>query len=213
MKTVPKKLPVEWNWVKFEDLLIDKPYNGLYKSGDFIGQGTLFLDINGLYNGLTADFSRARRVKITESEYQQYALTEGDILFNRVSKMPEGVGKAVVVEELKEPAVYESNMIRVRLDKQRVDSQFIAYYLSSNQSRQELLSKANISNQASINQQAIKSLSVPLPPIAQQRRIVEILDRADAIRRKRQEAIRLTEELLRSTFLEMFGDPVANPKG
>jgi type I restriction enzyme, S subunit len=213
MKTVCKNLPNEWNWAKFEDLLIEKPCNGLYKSGDFIGQGILFLDINGLYSGLTADFSRARRVKVTESEYQQYALTEGDILFNRVSKMPEGVGKAVVVDELEEPAVYESNMIRVRLKGHQVDSRFIAYYLSSNQSRQELLSKANISNQASINQQAIKSLSVPLPPIAEQRRIAAILDRADAVRRKRQAAIGLTEELLRSAFLEMFGDPVTNLKG
>jgi type I restriction enzyme S subunit len=39
------------------------------------------------------------------------------------------------------------------------------------------------------------------------------LDKADGVRRKRKEAIRLTEELLRSTFLEMFGDPVTNPKG
>ena len=61
--------------------------------------------------------------------------------------------------------------------------------------------------QPNINQQIIRDTQIPLPSIAQQRRIAEILDRADAIRRKRQEAIQLTEELLRSTFLEMFGDP------
>ena len=44
-----------------------------------------------------------------------------------------------------------------------------------------------------------------LPPLVEQRRIAAILDKADAIRRKREEGIRLTEELLRSTFLEMFG--------
>lgn len=51
------------------------------------------------------------------------------------------------------------------------------------------------------------------PPLPEQRRIAAILDKADAIRRKREEGIRLTEELLRSTFLEMFGDPATNPKG
>jgi type I restriction enzyme, S subunit len=66
--------------------------------------------------------------------------------------------------------------------------------------------------QPNISQQIIRDTPILLPPIAQQVRIAEILDRADAIRRKRQEAIRLTEELLRSAFLEMFGDPVANPK-
>jgi len=67
--------------------------------------------------------------------------------------------------------------------------------------------------QPNINQQIIRDTQIPLPSIEEQRRIAEILDRADAIRRKRQEAIRLTEELLRSAFLEMFGDPVTNPKG
>lgn len=59
----------------------------------------------------------------------------------------------------------------------------------------------------------IKTISIPLPPIAEQKRIAAILDKSDRIRRKRQEAIQLTEELARSLFLDMFGDPVTNPKG
>lgn len=59
----------------------------------------------------------------------------------------------------------------------------------------------------------MERVEIPLPPLDEQRRIAAILDKADAIRRKRQESIRLTEEFLRSTFLEMFGDPVTNPKG
>jgi type I restriction enzyme S subunit len=51
-----------------------------------------------------------------------------------------------------------------------------------------------------------------LPPLSEQKRIAGILDKADAIRRKRQQAIGLTEQFLRSTFLDMFGDPVTNPK-
>ena len=65
----------------------------------------------------------------------------------------------------------------------------------------------------SINSVADINPKIPLPPLEEQKRIVAILDKADAIRRKRKEAIRLTEELLRSTFLDMFGDPVTNPKG
>lgn len=59
----------------------------------------------------------------------------------------------------------------------------------------------------------LERFRVLLPPLAEQRRIADILDKADAIRRKRKEAIDLTEELLRSAFLDMFGDPVTNPKG
>jgi type I restriction enzyme S subunit len=54
---------------------------------------------------------------------------------------------------------------------------------------------------------------IPLPRVDEQQRIADILDKADAVRRKREETIALTEEVLRSAFLEMFGDPVTNPKG
>lgn len=59
----------------------------------------------------------------------------------------------------------------------------------------------------------LKELNVPLPPLAEQKRIAAILDKADAIRQKRKQAIELADEFLRSVFLDMFGDPVTNPKG
>nr|UKE84375.1 hypothetical protein KXZ65_03235 [Pectobacterium sp. PL152] len=49
-----------------------------------------------------------------------------------------------------------------------------------------------------------------LPPLNEQKRIAAILDKADAIRRKRQQAIQLADDFLRSVFLDMFGDPVTN---
>ena len=67
--------------------------------------------------------------------------------------------------------------------------------------------------QDGVRKELLENYIIPLPPLEEQRRIAAILDKADGVRRKRQEAIRLTEELLRSQFLEMFGDPVTNPKG
>jgi type I restriction enzyme, S subunit len=64
-----------------------------------------------------------------------------------------------------------------------------------------------------LNRNLVHTVPVLLPPLTEQKRIAAILDKADRIRQKRKETIRLTEELLRSAFLEMFGDPVTNPKG
>lgn len=64
-----------------------------------------------------------------------------------------------------------------------------------------------------VNKSNFESLEIPLPPLEEQKRIAAILDKADAIRRKRQQAIKLADDFLRSVFLEMFGDPVTNPKG
>lgn len=54
---------------------------------------------------------------------------------------------------------------------------------------------------------------IPLPPLAEQRRIATILDQADELRQKRQQAIEKLDQLLQATFIDMFGDPVSNPKG
>ena len=59
----------------------------------------------------------------------------------------------------------------------------------------------------------LKQLPVPLPPLPEQRRIAEVLDRADALRAKRRAALAQLDTLTQSIFLEMFGDPATNPKG
>lgn len=56
-------------------------------------------------------------------------------------------------------------------------------------------------------------IQIPLPPLAEQKRIAGILDAADALRAKRRESLAQLDTLLQSTFLDMFGDPVTNPMG
>ncbi len=56
-------------------------------------------------------------------------------------------------------------------------------------------------------------MKIPLPPLSEQKRIAEILDRAEALRSKRRAALALLDELTQSIFLDMFGDPVTNPMG
>jgi type I restriction enzyme S subunit len=77
----------------------------------------------------------------------------------------------------------------------------------------ELLMRRLGGAQPNISQRIVRDTRLPLPPLAEQRRIAAILDKADAIRRKRREAVGLLDEFLRSAFLEMFGDPVRNEKG
>ncbi|MUJ27465.1 restriction endonuclease subunit S [Aliivibrio fischeri] len=64
-----------------------------------------------------------------------------------------------------------------------------------------------------LNRDDFYETEIPLPPLEEQKHIAAILDKADAIRQKRKQAIELADEFLRSVFLDMFGDPVSNPKG
>jgi type I restriction enzyme S subunit len=58
-----------------------------------------------------------------------------------------------------------------------------------------------------------QEIKIPLPPLEEQKKIAEILDQAEELRRKRKEAIAQLDTLTQSIFIEMFGDPVKNPKG
>ena len=64
-----------------------------------------------------------------------------------------------------------------------------------------------------VKKSAFAEFQIPLPPLAEQKRIAGILDAADALRAKRREALAQLDTLLQSTFLDMFGDPVTNPMG
>ena len=80
-------------------------------------------------------------------------------------------------------------------------------------SKQQLAAKGTGSTFKQVSRSHIAEWEIPLPPLPEQKRIAAILDKADAIRRKRQQAIQLADDFLRAVFLDMFGDPVTNPKG
>ena len=95
------------------------------------------------------------------------------------------------------------------MDSSAVDLKYL-YYFFLKRGFDDVISG---SAQPQITGQGLTKVEIPLPPLAEQKRIAAILDKADAIRCKRQQAIQLADEFLRSVFLDMFGDPASNPKG
>lgn len=106
---------------------------------------------------------------------------------------------------------YQRTYIVEVLDTNRLLSRYLYYFLDSYLVRLRKLSIGGVIKY--IKLENLTTAPIPLPPLPEQKRIAAILDKADAIRRKRQEAIKLSEQFLRSVFLDMFGDPVTNPKG
>jgi type I restriction enzyme S subunit len=91
------------------------------------------------------------------------------------------------------------------------DYKFIFYFLRFYSPN--LLSARVGGAQPNISQTILKEIKVHLPSLSIQQQIAAILEKADAAREKRWQANQLTEQFLQSAFLEMFGDPMTNPKG
>ena len=142
----------------------------------------------------------------------QYLLT-GDLLVSSANSW-NLVGKCCRVPQLQWPATFGGFISVLRGDPSQIEARYLYHWFSSPRIQATVRSygrqTTNISN---LNVDRCLRLWLPLPPLAEQRRIAGILDAADALRAKRREAIAQLDTLLQSAFVDMFGDPVANPMG
>lgn len=123
------------------------------------------------------------------------------------------IGRAAIVP----PGFPESNCNQavaiLRFDESKLWPKFLLYWLSTEDATSQVSGRKVTATISNLSLGQIKELEIPLPPLPEQKRTASILDKADAIRRKRQQAIQLADDFLRAVFLDMFGDPVTNPKG
>lgn len=99
----------------------------------------------------------------------------------------------------------------LRADQRVMDQGYLWHWLGH--AAPELRAKGRGATFLQVNKADIESMEIPLPSLVEQCRIAAVLDKADVLRAKRREAIGKLDQLLESVFLEMFGDPVSNPRG
>ncbi|MEF1167562.1 restriction endonuclease subunit S [Vibrio campbellii] len=139
---------------------------------------------------------------------EQFRVRSGDIL---MALSGATVGK-IAVADGKCAGAYLNQRVAIIRAKQPESASYIKYIFSGNY-LDTLLLNAGGAAQPNLSPKDLLNMQIPLPPLDEQKRIAAILDKADAIRQKRKQAIELADEFLRSVFLDMFGDPVTNPKG
>ena len=93
----------------------------------------------------------------------------------------------------------------------KLDQKYLWHWLTN--ATPFLKSKGKGATFLQVTKEDICSLEISLPPLEEQRRIASILDKADELRQKRQQAFEKLDHLLKATFIDMFGDPLSNPKG
>lgn len=111
----------------------------------------------------------------------------------------------------KERCCIGRGLAAIRANRQVLDRDFLVYYLKFFEPT--LVARGQGSTFTAINKDELVSLSVPVLSILEQHHIVDILKRADSIRRLRKQAIQTARELIPALFVDMFGDPATNPKG
>ena len=156
--------------------------NGLYKPASEYGEGVPIVRITDYTNGMIINgTSELQRVATSEAEIQKYGITEGDILLNRVNSL-EHVGKVSLIGPLTEPTVYESNMMRLRVNSDHALPMYIFYALTTQPAIEQIRQKSKRAiGQVSVNQTDVHSVCLPLPEVAEQKRIIEAVKRQNDV--------------------------------
>jgi len=142
------------------------------------------------------------------SRLNRHQLRPGDIVFSRRGD----VTRFAVVTEVEAGWLCGTGSMRIRLNSPEIDVGFVRRYLQQEAVGKWLTHHAKGVTMPNLNTKIVRDLPFIYPPLPEQRRIAEVLDRADALRAKRRAALAQLDELTQSLFLDMFGDPVTNPK-
>lgn len=156
--------------------LIVESQNGLSKRSGDSGDEVAVLRLADISAG-QIDESEPRRIRLSPSEREKYALRRGDLICIRVNGSRGLVGRIVPFTSPNAWA-YCDHFIRLRPDFGRADHRYLTYYLNSSPVRRQLeLSMVSSAGQHTVSQGTMLELPVPLPPIEQQREIVAEIEK------------------------------------
>ncbi len=174
-----------------------KPFNGIKK----------YIDTGALETGRILKFdeftygSRPSRANLEAHE--------GDVLFAKMKDTE----KVFIVSKESASNIYSTGFCNLRIkEKNEFISEFIYYWLRTDTFQRLKNKECTGATQKALNETKLAQFKVPKPPLETQKKIVAILEKAEKLMQLREEADKLTDELLKSVFYDMFGDPAKNNK-
>lgn len=191
-------------FVKLGDIC--KVRNGYaFKSEKFTEKGVPIIRISDINDNYVSPFKSVRTNY--ETLFDNFKITKGDIL---IAMSGATTGKFGIYNS--DEDAYQNQRVGCFkiLDKKVINQGYLLQTLKI--VKPIIEKKANGGAQPNISGSGIEEITIPLPPLSDQIRIAEILSKAEALIAERKQSISLLDELLKSTFLEMFGDPVRNEK-
>lgn len=189
---------------------VAKVLNGYaFKSNEYVDDGIRIIRITNVQKGQIKDddpkFIDIRRC----DEFSRYLLANGDILISLTGN----VGRVGVIDESMLPAALNQRVGALKIGSGDIEPDYLFHVLNSETFENDAIKNSKGIAQLNLSSKWIEDYQIPLPPLAEQKRIAAILDTADTLRAKRRESLAQLDTLLHSTFLDLFGDPVTNPKG
>ena len=173
----PVTNPMGWEIRPLSKLLSEKATNGAYYPRTaYSSVGTRMVHMANAFYGVVTP-NEVKRVDAPLADIEKYDLLPTDILVSRRSLNYEGSAKPCLIPKTDEPLIFESSLIRVRPDREKVATIYLFYYLSNERARAKyvfpLVTRSTISG---ISQSNLMKVKVVLPPLARQFRFAAVVE-------------------------------------
>lgn len=196
---------MKWKQVKLESVCdeITKGTTPRTLGKNYVSTGIPFLRVENIQgNEVKIDQNTLFIDKETEHLLSRSKIFAGDILLTIAGTIGRG---AIVPDNL--PIMNCNQAVAIIRISGPLDRKFLLYWLKTSKAQFQILGAKVTATISNLSLGQIKKLIIPLPPLSEQRRIVEILDLSDALRKRRAEADSKYERIITSLFYKMFGDP------
>ena len=148
------------------------------------------------------------------SKYESYILEDEDLLMSHINSM-QYLGRTVLYKKQDdEIIIHGMNLLRLRANRDIIIPGYAKYYFYGHSFRSQLrnIMKKSV-NQASFAVKDLKKIKMEIPCLREQQKLVQVLDKIQKIIDVKTKEIAKFDELVSARFVEMFGDPIMNPKG
>lgn len=179
-----------------------------FKSINYVDTGIRVIRITNVQNGYIEDKEPQFYPLSYEKEIQKYILKENDILISLTGN----VGRVALLDKKYLPAALNQRVACMRLKNDIIYKSFLFHFLNSDFFENKCISNSKGIAQLNLSTEWLKNYEIPLYEFKQQIEIANKFDVLSKLIDNRKSQLIKIEELVKSRFIEMFGDPVINPK-
>lgn len=192
---------MSWTSVKFRDVA---QIERITVNANDIAEGETYVGLENITS--QGEFVGVKSVSADELKSNKFIFNPKHVLFGKLRPYLAKIARPTF------SGICSTDILPIRTGP-NIDPDFLFRYLRTPEFISLASERAAGVNLPRLSPNVLLDFEIPLPPLPIQKKIAAVLEKADELRRKREEQIKRLDDLLQATFLDMFGDPVTNPKG
>ena len=168
------RIPKSWDVITLFELASDGISNGVFNDPKMQGSGYRLINVYDMYQGFGINDKKLRKLKLSEKDFQKNKVKHGDIFLTRSSLKLEGIAHCNICLSHADDLTYDGHLMKISPDTSKVEPIFLALQCLSDLGRKFLMRMAKQSTMTTIGQEDIAPLLIALPPMAEQRKIIDV---------------------------------------